>query len=195
MKRIVLVRHGESEGNAKGLFTGWLDVPLTEKGKTQALALSEKIKAETFDRVISSDLCRSVETARLTWGERKPDIELDERLREKHFGNLEGMKFDEICIQFPEVVDAWKHNDYNFPIPKGESFQKFYDRIIKRYKELKQEDDESLLIFAHSGVIQAILAHEIVGSIKGCWRFKIENCKLVTLEVNDEYTYIKQLNV
>ncbi len=81
MKRIVLVRHGESEGNAKGLFTGWLDVPLTEKGKMQALALSGKIKADTFDRVISSDLCRSVETARLTWGERKPDIELDERLR------------------------------------------------------------------------------------------------------------------
>lgn len=194
MKKIVLVRHGESEGNAKGIFTGWLDVGLTDNGRNQAEALYQRLESENFDAVYSSDLIRAYETAQLAWDEKRMPIKRDEQLREKHFGALEGLKFDEISKRYPEIVDAWKNSDYNFPIPDGESFQAFYNRVIERYEKIKDSKEQRVLIFAHSGVIQAILAYEIVGHIRGCWRFKIENCRLTTLEISDGYAFIKKLN-
>lgn len=193
MKNIYLVRHGQSEGNASGVFTGWHDVELTELGREQARVLNEKLKLETFDSVYSSDLLRAINTAKLAIGNN--EINIDKGLREKHFGDLEGLKFEEINEKYPDIVEAWKTNNYDYPTPNGESFKEFYDRIIETYEKIKNSEGNRIIIFAHSGVIQAILAHEIVGGIQGCWRFKVENCRLSELEISDGYSFLKKINL
>lgn len=193
MKNIYLIRHGQSEGNAKGIFTGWHDVELTDLGRKQAKELKEKLDLVKFDLIYSSDLLRALNTAKLSIGD--GDIIVDEGLREKHFGDLEGLKFSEIDNKYPEVVQAWKNSDYDYPIPNGESFKAFYDRIVETYEKIKNSDGNRIIIFAHSGVIQAILAHEIVGGIQGCWRFKIENCRISEIEISDGYSFLKKINL
>lgn len=197
MKKVVLIRHGESEGNQKGFFTGWIDVPLTDYGRVQALKLKEKLNKYSFDSVYSSDLQRAYETATIVCDEKFPIITKDELFREKHFGELEGLKFDEICEKYSDIVEAWENKDYDHPTPNGESFKEFYDRIINRFQIIKDSEEKCTLIFAHSGVIQAILANEIVGDISGCWRFKVENCKVIEIEFDCDtgYCFINKLNV
>ncbi|HSD65513.1 MAG TPA: histidine phosphatase family protein, partial [Vicinamibacteria bacterium] len=85
-RELWLVRHGETPASRGRTLAGWTDVPLTEHGEGQAAALRPLVAGERFDGVWSSDLRRAVTTARLAWGEPRPDA----RLREMSFGTLEG---------------------------------------------------------------------------------------------------------
>src|SRR5260221_5401538 len=85
-RELGLVRHGEPPASRDYTLAGWLDVPLTERGEQEAAALRPVLAPEAFAAVWSSDLLRAMTTARLAWGEPRPD----RRLREIHFGELEG---------------------------------------------------------------------------------------------------------
>ena len=86
VKRIVLVRHGQSTWNLDRRFCGWSDPDLSDLGRWQAEQLADSFRGLTFDTVWASDLKRAMQTAQLAWGQH----ETDPRLREIHFGDLEG---------------------------------------------------------------------------------------------------------
>ena len=111
MATLVLVRHGETTWNRERRVQGWAPVGLTEHGREQATRLGEHLAATyDVDRLLSSDLHRSLETARYLRRElpEPPDVEPNPAWRERDFGALQGLAYDELFDRFPEyaVLDA-----------------------------------------------------------------------------------------
>jgi probable phosphoglycerate mutase len=140
-----LVRHGQTTANASGILSGWLDVPLTELGEAQARLASRHLAGLAFDGVWSSDLSRAVATARLAWGE----AAADHRLRELHFGELEGRQWGELGGDREAALLEFKR----FSAPGGEDLDRLRDRVHGFVGGLVPGRH---LVFTHGGVIRLL---------------------------------------
>jgi broad specificity phosphatase PhoE len=144
-----LVRHGETEWSRLGKHTGRTDIPLTEKGRRQALAAGGILQGHTFSRILSSPLSRAHETARIAgFGD---VVETDEDLLEWHYGVWEGRTTAEVREVDP-VWTIWTH-----PVDEGESVEAVgerVDRVIARAREA----DGNVLLFAHGHVLRILTA-------------------------------------
>ena len=112
MKRIVLLRHGESTWNKENRFTGWTDVDLTEKGIADAHKAGELMKEEGFhfDKAYTSFLKRAVKTLNCVLDKMDLDwipIEKSWRLNEKHYGSLQGLNKSETASKYGAAVLMW----------------------------------------------------------------------------------------
>ena len=118
MKKIVLLRHGESEWNLENRFTGWTDVDLTAKGIEEAKRAGLLLKKEgfQFDIAYTSFLKRAIKTLNYTLDKLNQDwipIEKSWRLNEKHYGALQGFNKSETALKFgEEQVLIWRRS-YN----------------------------------------------------------------------------------
>lgn len=102
--KLLLVRHGQSEGNAQNIFTGWRDLPLTERGRSEALAVAESIvrSGVSIDAVFSSALQRAKETAKIIierLGRPIPQTS-NSALNERDYGELTGLNKREAADRF-----------------------------------------------------------------------------------------------
>ncbi|MFV2073504.1 MAG: histidine phosphatase family protein, partial [Thermoanaerobaculales bacterium] len=138
-------RHGETTFSAEKRVAGWSDPPLTDGGRREAIALREVLDGQQFTGVWSSDLDRSRETARLAWGKATPDT----RLRECHFGDLEGCTYEQADKAYGEVF----HQFRGFTTPGGESHRQFHERVVDFVDEL---DSGRHLLIVHGGVIRVL---------------------------------------
>ncbi len=140
-----LVRHGETTYSASKRVAGWNNPPLTENGRRQARALRSVIDGKRFDGVWSSDLERAVESARLAWGEPRTD----RRLRECHFGALEGCTYEQADAAYREVFQEFR----GFQAPDGESHYELRRRVLDFVDSLEPGRH---LLFVHGGVIRVL---------------------------------------
>lgn len=146
-----LIRHGQTEANARQEFAGWSDVALTEQGRAEARALRGRLEAAAesgargFDGVWASDLQRAVHTARLAFGEPRVDV----RLREMNFGELEGRGWN----QADEAVRRALLDFGRFDAPGGETGAAFRARVHGFLDELAPGRH---LLFTHGGLIRAV---------------------------------------
>ena len=140
MNKLVLLRHGESQWNLENRFTGWIDVPLSEKGVEEARQAGEKLKGYTFDRAFTSVLKRANDTLRIVLeitGQTGLPTEHDQALNERHYGDLQGLNKAETAKKYgDEQVHIWRRS-YDVPPPGGESLKDtaartlpYYDRVI-----------------------------------------------------------------
>ena len=148
-RQVWLARHGETEGSRSGQHTGRTDIPLTETGRNQAVALGERLRGHPFARVLTSPLSRAAETARLAgFGD---IMVVDEDLREWDYGEFEGRKTDEIREQYRDWT-IWRG-----PWPGGESIDHVAaraDRILQRVGAV----DGDVLIFSHGHLLRVLAA-------------------------------------
>lgn len=116
MKKVVLLRHGESVWNKENRFTGWTDVDLTEKGVTEALRAGDLLKEQGFhfDKAFTSYLKRAVKTLNGVLDRLDQDwipVEKNWRLNEKHYGTLQGLNKGETARQYgDEQVLIWRRS-------------------------------------------------------------------------------------
>ncbi|MBP9212443.1 MAG: 2,3-bisphosphoglycerate-dependent phosphoglycerate mutase, partial [Bacteroidetes bacterium] len=120
MSNLILIRHGESQWNLENRFTGWVDVPLSAKGESEAAAAGEKLKSYTFDKAFTSKLQRANNTLmfilRASWQTQIP-IEYDLALNERHYGALQGLNKAETAQKYgDEQVKVWRRS-YDVPPP------------------------------------------------------------------------------
>jgi 2,3-bisphosphoglycerate-dependent phosphoglycerate mutase len=141
---LVLLRHGESDWNAKNLFTGWVDVPLSEKGLAEARRSGELMAAETLlpDVVHTSVLRRAISTANIAldaadrhWIETKRSW----RLNERHYGALQGKNKKQTLEQFGEEQFMTWRRSYDVPPPPIDAGDEFSQAGDPRYAELGDE--------------------------------------------------------
>lgn len=149
MSKIVLLRHGESVWNKKGLFTGWVDVDLTKKGEAEAKSAGQELKKQgfKFDLAYTSFLMRAAKTLKLALrgikAEKTP-IKVDWRLNERHYGNLQGLSKEEMVKKFgAKQVLIWRRS-YNIRPPKIDSKNPYQQKDDPRYKNIKVPSAESL---------------------------------------------------
>lgn len=156
MKRLILVRHGESEWNAVRRLQGQADIGLSAKGEAQAIALAPTIAQLAPDLVISSDLRRARHTAELLG---HADALLEPGLREINVGDWTGKAIADIIADDAEGYRSWRAG--SFAPPGGEIWQDFADRTHQVTLSAFAKADR-LLVVCHGGVIRALL-HTLLG--------------------------------
>ena len=145
MKKLVLLRHGESQWNRENRFTGWKDVDLTEKGIEEAKASGKLLKAEgfDFDFTFTSVLKRAIRTLNFALEEMDRlwlPVEKDWRLNERHYGALQGLNKAETAAKFgEEQVLVWRRS-YDVPPPALEPGDERDPGRDPRYAKLKPNE-------------------------------------------------------
>ncbi len=109
---VVIIRHGQSQGNAEGRFGGHTDTPLSPRGRKQAQATAKALASEKFDAIYSSDLPRAIETASPLGKLTGVPLETTDALRERSVGVMEGLTFEEAAEQHPEQYQALLRRDF-----------------------------------------------------------------------------------
>lgn len=149
MFKLVLLRHGESTWNQKGLFTGWTDVDLSPRGLVEAATAGKKLKKAgfKFDLAYSSFLKRALKTLNIVLEELDmmwlPTVK-DWRLNERHYGNLQGLNKQQTAKKFgEEQVKIWRRS-YDICPPKIDAKNKFNQKNDARYRGIKVPVAESL---------------------------------------------------
>jgi 2,3-bisphosphoglycerate-dependent phosphoglycerate mutase len=164
-RRLVLVRHGQSEWNLKNLFTGWKDPDLTERGVEEAKEAGRRLKAEglSFDVAFTSKLVRAQRTSQLMLaelGQRSlPTIE-DQALNERDYGELTGLNKDDARRTWGEGrVLLWRRS-YDVPPPGGESLKDTVARTLPYFvREILPQvlRGHSTLVTAHGNSLRALI--------------------------------------
>lgn len=153
---ITFIRHGETEANAAGIWQGQGDASLSQTGKLQSESLRSRIEPDRYDRVISSDLTRTVETAEIAG----LDPVLDPAWREMDIGSWEGLSRAKVHERFPDEIGRLMAGDRDVAMGGGESWTTFTRRIDTAVEQLLTESPAGsrVLVMAHGGVIHAALA-------------------------------------
>ena len=162
---LVLVRHGQSEWNAKNLFTGWKDPDLTHKGIEEAVNAGKKIYEYglSFSCMFTSALVRAQNTAKIILKEiEQEDIPTyqDKNLNERAYGSLTGMDKDEARQKFgSEQVQIWRRSFDTCP-PDGESLKDTYNRVVPYFQKNilpRLADGKNVLVSAHGNSLRALV--------------------------------------
>lgn len=166
-KRIIIVRHGETEYNVERRLQGWLDVPLNNDGITQARKVAERLMHEAVSAIYTSDQKRAYHTAKHISQKHKLIPHRRKALREDRLGILEGWKWDKEPDaykqgQWEQRMLARNTGDLDWKVDGGESFGEHTNRVKKFLRQIeKLHPDDSIVIVSHGGTINRIL--EIYG--------------------------------
>lgn len=156
MKRVWLVRHGETDWNRDGRFQGHTDIELNDQGREQARAVVEKLRALSVGRVTSSDLRRARETAEIIAqglpAELAPHVP---EVRERSYGAFEGLTRDECAERYPEI---WREHMRGVwvDVPGAEPRDQVMDRIVRGVRSAIETHGD-IAIVSHGGAIRAFL--------------------------------------
>ena len=162
---LVLVRHGQSEWNAKNLFTGWKDPDLTQKGVDEAMDAGRKLKAAgyTFELAYTSELLRAQRTLDLMLtelGQSDMAITRDIALNERDYGDLSGLNKDDAREKWgPEQVHIWRRS-YDTPPPGGESLKDTAARTLPYFDaEIMPQvkAGKTIIVAAHGNSLRSIV--------------------------------------
>lgn len=158
MTLLYFVRHGETDWNRTMRIQGQSDVELNAQGEEQARRLGARMAGWRIDRAITSDLARARETARLILGDRTVPLETDERLRERHFGEWEGLTREQVEARDRDGARRWREEPWTFRPPGGESLADVARRATPVVEELRGEKGH-ILVVSHGGTLQTVLRH------------------------------------
>ncbi len=163
VRRLVMLRHGQTEYNAGSRMQGQLDTELSDLGREQAIAAAEVLAKRQPLLIVSSDLGRALDTA-VTLGDRSGQpVSIDSRLRETHLGDWQGMTHIEVDAIAPGARLAWR-DDARWAPHGGESRVDVARRSIPLVQELvaqqpewgADEPDRPVVLVAHGGLIAAL---------------------------------------
>lgn len=161
--RITFIRHGATDWNLEKRYLGHTDLPLNETGRLQAREVAEQLEEITFDAVYSSDLKRAFQTAQIVTGiigrrgSVSPEqITPDQRLREMHFGLIEGMTYEQAMEKYPEETTRWYEQAETLPPPGAtEAMTDVRNRMVSFMRDVVDRGYKNILIFTHGGAIKA----------------------------------------
>jgi len=153
---LIIVRHGETVWNADGRHQGHLDSELTERGVQQAHALAERLAADRFLALYSSDLGRAIKTAQIIGARSGHTILIDARLRERNLGIFHGLTREQMRDRFPKEFEQYRR-DPDYVIPQGESTTERTTLNMDCLRELaKKHTGERIAIVGHGGLLHSV---------------------------------------
>jgi alpha-ribazole phosphatase len=202
--QLLLIRHAQSDANARRMIHGWSDDSLTEDGLAQAKRLADFLaRRPDITAIYCSPLKRALETIEPTAIRLgiKPLIEPD--LREINYGRVEGLTVPEFRSRYPDLwIEQEKQKTGNFTWPGGESRQEFWKRSIATIEKIvAARPGTSVVVVAHVGTISSYLSNTLTGSparwkdynldLGGITELRIEGSK-TRLEAHNDRTYMER---
>lgn len=193
--RLWLIRHGETEANVAGLYSGHTPTPLTPKGLAQAQILGKLLSEVPFDRVLCSALERAQQTAGRVLERREITIETTPLLNEMFFGDWEMRHHRDLTREDPQNYAAWC-NDWQNAIPtNGEGFQAFSARIEQVIAHLADiKDQQNILLVSHQGVLSLLIARLLNMPAASLWHFRVDQGCWSMIDMHDNFATLRVLN-
>lgn len=190
LTQVLLIRHGQSEGNAEGRFGGHTATPLSPRGRKQATATAKTLATESLSAIFSSDLPRAVETAEPLAKLTGLIVQATDAFRERSVGVMEGLTFEDAAEKHPEQYAALLRRDFEHVLSGGESYRQLLDRASSKLDEaILQNKGGRIAVFSHTGTI-CILALHLMGALdapelKPVW-ISSSNCGITRFELRDD---------
>ncbi len=192
MGKLILLRHGESQWNLENRFTGWVDVPLTDKGRRDAFAAGILLKEITLDQVFTSVLSRAIETTELALkGAEQPNVPViqEAALNERMYGDLQGMNKAECAEKFgEEQTHIWRRS-YDVPPPNGESLADTAARTLPYFEATilpLVTLGKNVLVSAHGNSLRAIVMQLDQLSREDVLKLNIPNSEPIVYELAED---------
>jgi probable phosphoglycerate mutase len=195
---VLLIRHGQSKGNAERRFGGHTATPLSGRGRRQAEATARTLKSESLTAIYSSDLARAMETAQPLSNLTRLPINGTSAFRERSVGVMEGLTFEDAAQRHPEQYAALLRRDFEHVLSGGESYRQLLDRARQKLDEIIAEHrGGKIAVFSHTGTI-CILALHLMGALdspelKPVW-ISSANCGITRFELRED-GFVKVLAV
>lgn len=190
MSKLVLVRHGLSEYNKKGIWTGWDNPPLAPEGFEQARKTGSELKDIHFDFAYSADLTRAIQTLEEILkiiGQEDLTILQNKKLRERDYGDYTGKNKWQVKEEIGEDAFMNFRRSWNHPPPNGESLKMVYEREIPYFQEEiepKLKDGKNIIIASSGNSHRAIVKY----------LENISDNDISKLEIGTGEAYVYELN-
>jgi broad specificity phosphatase PhoE len=192
--KLILVRHGETEGNKKNIAQGWSDGGLSDNGRKQARLVSERLKNTKVDAIYSSDLSRAKETAEIIAKPHGLKVILMKDLREQNFGKANGMERNEINKKFDNFLER-RQTEPDAAAPEGESFRQLMERIKNAIDIIYRKHKEgTVVVVTHGGDKRAAMWALGVMGFEDVWKHFFGNTSVTEVELKGEKAIIMCLN-
>lgn len=193
--RLWLVRHGETEANVAGLYSGHAPTPLTDKGIAQASTLNTLLRDVPFENVFCSELERARHTARLVLHERDVPVRILPELNEMFFGDWEMRHHRDLAREDAESYAAWCADWQNAIPTNGEGFQAFSQRIERFIAQLSDyKEYKNLLVVSHQGVLSLLIARLLSMPATSIWHFRVDQGCWSAIDFCEDFATLKVLN-
>ena len=192
--KLYIIRHGETDLNAKSVMQGWVDPPINQSGRELAAMTGQAMKDIRFDRCISSPLSRARETAEIVLRESGNEIPIttDDRLREMSCGDIE----EKSITEMGDAARLFFVDPFRFPgFPNGETIQDLCSRTQEFFRELTAVDDgKTYLISTHGCAMRAMLNY-LFDDPSDYWRGRAPyNCAVCIVEADGGVPRITELD-
>ncbi len=202
MSKLIIVRHGKSEWNALGLWTGWNDISITKEGEEEARKTAFQLKNIPIHKAYASKLKRAQETLRIIQDNLQlSDIPVifHEALNERNYGIYAGKNKWQIKEEMGEEEFQKIRRSWDYSIPEGETLEDVYKRVVPFYEEIIRSDlakGENVIVVAHGNSLRALVKHlenlseeEILNleiGIAEAYIYEIKNGKVISKEIKAE---------
>ena len=193
--RLWLVRHGETEANVAGLYSGHAPTPLTERGIAQAQTLGRLLCNVPVDNVLCSELERARHTTQLVLGDREVAVRNMPELNEMFFGDWEMRHHRDLAREDAENYAVWCNDWQNATPTNGEGFQAFSLRVERFIAQLADyKACQNLLVVSHQGVLSVLIARLLSMPAAAMWHFRVEQGCWSAIDFCDDFAVLKVLN-
>lgn len=195
--KLTLVRH-TSLDIAPSICYGQSDVDVSANFEAERQSLQKKLANLTFDAIYASPLQRCHKLAQAlcadaSLGFSNADIQLDERLKELHFGDWEMSRWNEIPR---DVFDVWANDYANLAPPSGETFSQLHTRSKSFVEDVSSHSPgKNILVVTHGGFIRALIVEVLQMPLKRLFRITIDHASVTQLEFNGEIPKVLFMNL
>ena len=195
MKKIYLVRHGESKWNKLKKIQGQQNIPLTEKGIEQAKLVGKRLVDEGIEKIYSSDLKRAYDTAKIVGDMLKIDVIPTKGLREINFGIWEGLTADILKSKFNKEQELWLKEPEKLKIEGAESISELQARAMQEINTIISDNNvNNILIVSHSATLKTIILGLLGINICHFKNLSLKNVSLSIIEFKQHNRVLSLLN-
>ena len=188
MAHLCIARHGETDWNIKGVLQGWIDVPINQLGRSQAIDLALSVESAGITAIWSSPLQRARETAEIVASRLGlPAPSCHDGLKERHFGAIQGIPKAELGELNPVLLQQILKRNPATHFEDGESMDEFADRVITAITDIGElHAGERVLVITHGWVMDAITRHVTDLPRSAILNLKRRNGETLWLEANGQ---------
>ncbi|MCX7965333.1 MAG: histidine phosphatase family protein [Syntrophorhabdaceae bacterium] len=191
MKRIYILRHGETHWNKEEIFRGRNDMPLNQIGIKQAELAAIYFKDRGIERIFSSPLLRALQTAKAVGIQINRGIETIEEFTDINFGIWEGLTLKEVENNYPEDFSIWVKSPEKLSIKGGETLEMVRERIAKGLEKIFSEKDDNILIVTHRAICKIMVLFLLDMGNEFFWAMKFDPASITLLEkTNNRFSLI-----
>lgn len=196
MMHLLLIRHGETDWNNEGRFQGHPDTPLNARGFEQAEKLAARLAREKIDALYTSPLARARGTADMIAQKLGIAAVPDDRLKEKHLGELEGLTRGEFEQRQADLYHAWHVSKEHFPLPGEEAPPAFRQRVQEFLDDAQAQHAEAaqIAVVSHGGTLSMFLAVLIGLDINSRFPFWFDNASISRVDLSGRRPRLRSLN-